>query len=238
MKYHHPVPVLEIHYGENCHTFKFCSDFTNITCVIGLSLQCFIKIPRIQADPQFPLNGVIWAMVVAWVLFHNYIWIDPVCSVISSRMPSSTRYLISSLKASSRWIGTFVGESLAGLCSGLGEICMVPLEIVLYLQSDPSSVSIGVCSQKSYHWGGCWTFLEATESLWQLVDMCTGCWRSTLWSVLHGKCVCMYWIHLLCCHYHWWSWKEMPTLDFCIGYVLLAVVSVCHPISGIHLMYH
>ena len=30
MKYHHPVPLLEIHYGENCHTFKFCSDFINL----------------------------------------------------------------------------------------------------------------------------------------------------------------------------------------------------------------
>ena len=39
--------------------------------------------------------------------------------------------------------------------------------------------------------------------LWQLVDMCTRCWRSTLWSILHGNCVCMYWICLLCCCCHW-----------------------------------
>ena len=63
MKYHHPVLLFEIHHGENCHTFKFCSEFINRACVIGLSLQCLIKVPRIQADPQFSLNGVIWGMV-------------------------------------------------------------------------------------------------------------------------------------------------------------------------------
>ena len=36
----------------------------------------------------------------------------------------------------------------------------------------------------------------------------------------------------------WWSWKKKPILDFCIGYVLLAVISENHPISGIHLMDH
>ena len=100
-------------------TFKFCSDFINRVCLIGLSLQCFIKIPRIQADPQFPLNGGIRA----WWLpesFSTITWelTQSVYSVTSSRMPSSTKDLISSLKASSRWIGTFLGACLAGLCSG------------------------------------------------------------------------------------------------------------------------
>ena len=76
MKYHHPVPLFEIHYGENCHTFKFCSDFINRVCVIRLFLQCFIKIPRSQADPQFPLNGVIWGMVALLPLLECLVPIE------------------------------------------------------------------------------------------------------------------------------------------------------------------
>ena len=39
--------------------------------------------------------------------------------VTSFRIPSFTRDSISSLKADSRWIGTFLGAFCAGLCSGL-----------------------------------------------------------------------------------------------------------------------
>ena len=50
-----------------------------------------------------------------------------------------------------------------------GEICMVPLENVLYLQSNQNSVteclasSMGVCSQKSFHCVGAGLFLRLTS---------------------------------------------------------------------------
>ena len=87
-----------------------------------------------------------------------------VCSFTSFRIPSFIRDLISSLKAASRWIGTFLGACHAGLCSGLRWNFMGPLENVLYLQSNWNIVteclasSMGVCSQKSFHCVGVWLF--------------------------------------------------------------------------------
>ena len=49
----------------------------------------------------------------------TYEFTQSVCSVTGSRIPSSTKELISFLNASSSWTGTFLHTCLAGLCSSL-----------------------------------------------------------------------------------------------------------------------
>ena len=98
----------------------------------------------------------------AWWLRESFFTItyeltQSVCSVISSRMPSSTKDLISSLKHLQGELELSLEYVLQACVQVSSEICMVPLEIVLFLQTNWSSVteslasSMGVCSQKSCH---------------------------------------------------------------------------------------
>ena len=91
------------------------------------------------------------------------------------------------------------------------EICMVPLEIVLYLQSNQSSVtesavsSMRFCSQKSCHCGSAGlsvrlTILQASEPA---VAACGHVHQGLeVHSMKYGKCVYMYWLCLLARHCH------------------------------------
>ena len=61
--------------------------------------------------------GEWWLPVSYSTITHEFI--QSVCSVTSSSIPCLTRDSISSLKADSRWTGTFLGACHAGLYSGL-----------------------------------------------------------------------------------------------------------------------
>ena len=82
-------------------------------------------------------------------------------------MPNFTKDLISSLNAVSRWIGTFLGAACVQVS---GEICTLPLENILYLQSNQNSVKNLPCFVNGSLFTevlplcGCWTFLKAKES--------------------------------------------------------------------------
>ena len=60
---------------------KFSNNFLNGMCIVWLSFQCFIQVSGIQANPEFLVHRVSWAMGVAGIdrkfLFHNYKAIDP-----------------------------------------------------------------------------------------------------------------------------------------------------------------
>ena len=83
-------------------------------------------------------------------------------------MPSSTKDLISSLN---------VMQACAQVS---GEICMFPLENVLYFQSNWNNVteclalSMGVCSHKSFHYVGAELF-SRLMSLWVSEPVAVAC---------------------------------------------------------------
>ena len=104
--------------------------------------------------------GALWFLESIGASFCTitYELTQSVCSVTSSRIPSPSKEFISCVKDSSRWIGTLLEHVLQACVQVSSEICVVPMEIVLYLQNNQSNVresaasSMGVfLSQKSYH---------------------------------------------------------------------------------------
>ena len=200
MKYYHPVAFLEVYNGENSHTLKFCCYFIHRSGMVWFPFQGFIQVPWIQTYPQFLLNCVIWWMVIASVLFYNYIRVYPVSMFFtSSSIPCFTRDLISSLKADSRWIGTFLGACHAGLYSGLrwnlygspGK-CPIPSKQPEYCDRMSCFVN-GNLFTEVLPLCGCLNFLEANNSLslqtWTVGWWtCIQCSRSALHEV--SACTC------------------------------------------------
>ena len=116
----HPVAFLEVYYGENCHTLKFCCYFIHRTCMVRFLSKASFKSLGSKHVLSFFLIvwfGEGWLPVSFSTIMYEFT--QSVCSLTSSRIPSFTRDSISSLKAASRWIGTFLGACHAGLCPGL-----------------------------------------------------------------------------------------------------------------------
>ena len=99
---------------------KFCCYFIHRMCMIRFLSKASFRSLGCKHILSFFLIVQFgeWWLPVSFSM-NTFEFTQSVCSFTSSSIPSFTRDSISSLKADSRWTGTFLGACHAGLCSGL-----------------------------------------------------------------------------------------------------------------------